>query len=100
MRAVARRLARLEEVLGPRTRHATLKDLILASMGEPLPEGVVWGGPLAEALAALPAADAGLSCAARAGCRSSRPFSTTGLSSGMQASSDRDGVQVPTAAAR
>ena len=55
MRAVARRLARLEEVLGPRTRHATLKDLILASMGEPLPEGVVWGGPLAEAFAALPA---------------------------------------------
>ena len=50
-RLLARRLARLEEALRPPVRHATLKDLLLVSMGRPVPEGV-GGGPLVEAILA------------------------------------------------
>ena len=53
MRTVGRRLARLERASEPPTRYMTLKDLILASMGEPIPQGQVWGGPLARAFGEL-----------------------------------------------
>ena len=48
MRGLRRRLERLERAIDP-PRYLTLGDLVSASMGEPLPEGRVWGGPLAEA---------------------------------------------------
>jgi hypothetical protein len=51
-RLLARRLARLEDALRPPVRHATLKDLLLASMGRPLPDGVVAEGPLVDQLVA------------------------------------------------
>jgi hypothetical protein len=52
---IARRLARLENVFQAPDRHATLKDLLLASMGQPVPAGVVRGGPLVETILATAA---------------------------------------------
>ena len=48
MRVIRRRLERLERLSRPPVRFLTLGDLVSASMGEPLAEGRVWGGPLAE----------------------------------------------------